>query len=314
MAHFDLNLIRTLVKLYETRSVTLTAEQLYVTQPSVSYSLSRLRELCADRLFVRTRDGMEPTVIAEQLYVTFQQSLIQIDGAISRRRHFDPALSEQRFRLAMTDLGEMALLPVILRHLYAQAPGVELEVVPLEIDKVDEWLITGKVSAAICSRQISTPGIERQVIVSERYVCVINERYAPSSDNLTLEQFIHQRHAVIPRSSGHGMAEDVLNSLGIRRKISLVVPHFSILPAVLQDSDLMVVLPYQIACTFAAHAPLRVYELPFKVAPFDVAIHWQSRSAASPAECWLRTAIIEAVGAGGDDDPARTMLSAGTTE
>ena len=45
MSHIDLNLIRTFITLYEARSVTLAAERLFVTQPSVSYGLARLREL-----------------------------------------------------------------------------------------------------------------------------------------------------------------------------------------------------------------------------------------------------------------------------
>ena len=40
MSHIDLNLIRTFITLYEARSVTLAAERLFVTQPSVSYGLA----------------------------------------------------------------------------------------------------------------------------------------------------------------------------------------------------------------------------------------------------------------------------------
>lgn len=59
MSPIDLNLIRTFVTLYEAGSVTLAAERLFVTQPSVSYALARLRELFDDALFTRTRDGIQ---------------------------------------------------------------------------------------------------------------------------------------------------------------------------------------------------------------------------------------------------------------
>ena len=39
----DLNSLRTLLMLYETRSVTAAAERLNVSQPTVSYTLARLR-------------------------------------------------------------------------------------------------------------------------------------------------------------------------------------------------------------------------------------------------------------------------------
>ncbi len=57
MSPIDLNLIRTFVTLYEAGSVTLAAERLFVTQPSVSYALARLRELFDDALFTRTREA-----------------------------------------------------------------------------------------------------------------------------------------------------------------------------------------------------------------------------------------------------------------
>lgn len=82
MSHIDLNLIRTFITLYEARSVTLAAERLFVTQPSVSYGLARLRELFDDKLFSRTRDGIQPTFVAQQLYPTLRDCLTRIEGAV----------------------------------------------------------------------------------------------------------------------------------------------------------------------------------------------------------------------------------------
>ena len=61
MSHIDLNLIRTFVTLYEARSVTLAAERLFVTQPSVSYGLARLRELSP--LWEMYQDGVDISTI-----------------------------------------------------------------------------------------------------------------------------------------------------------------------------------------------------------------------------------------------------------
>ena len=52
MAIPDLNQLRTFVVLYELRSLTATAEFLHVTQPTVSYTLARLRERFGDDLFL----------------------------------------------------------------------------------------------------------------------------------------------------------------------------------------------------------------------------------------------------------------------
>ena len=104
------------------RSVTLAAERLFVTQPSVSYGLARLRELFDDKLFSRTRDGIQPTFVAQQLYPTLRDCLTRIEGAVQSTRQFDPATTERRFRIALSDLGEMGFLSLILARLNREAP------------------------------------------------------------------------------------------------------------------------------------------------------------------------------------------------
>lgn len=301
MSQLDLNLIRTFLVLYETRSVTGAAERLFVTQPSVSYALARLRDLLDDPLFVRGRDGMRPSHKAQALYPTFRQALDNIENAIENNDLYEPARSDRRFRLAMTDLGEMTLLPSILQRIHTLAPAVELEVISLEIDHVADWLATGQIDAAICSRRIPGNAVERLPLVPERYVCAIAERFAPATETLTLPQFLHCHHAVVTRISGHGMAEEVLNGMGVQRKISLEVPHFSVLPALLQQSPLLVILPLLIARNFARSTPLRIFELPFPVPSFEVALHWQQSATHSPAQRWFRQVIIDAAGSGHGD-------------
>lgn len=299
----DLNLVRVFVLLHDTASVTLTAERLCVTQPSVSYALSRLRELFDDRLFVRTRHGMEPTMTARQLYPPLRDALSQLEATIDGSRGFDPAGCTRRFRLALTDLGEMALLPAILKRLHGQAPGMELEVVPLEIDRVEEWLLSGKINAAICSRPIEAQGLARRTVLRDRYVC-LGRAEVLGPEPLTLERFTAARHAVVASSSGHGLAGEVMRRLGIQRKVSLEVPHFSILPRLLLDSDLLTILPVQIAREFVRDTPLALRELPFPVPEFDVTLYWHARTRHSPAQRWFCDGIVAALAAasGGGSD------------
>ncbi|MCS5968756.1 LysR family transcriptional regulator [Klebsiella variicola subsp. variicola] len=124
MAGFDLNLITTFVKLYETQSVTVAAERLCVTQPSVSYALAKLREQFDDALFVRNQQGMQPTRLATQLYEGFKEASRSINDAVSEARKFSPSTSKRRFRLALSDLGEIALLPRVLERLNQMAPSI----------------------------------------------------------------------------------------------------------------------------------------------------------------------------------------------
>ncbi len=54
----NLNLLKTLSVLLQTRSVTLASQALFLTQPAVSTALKQLRELFNDALLVKGEDGL----------------------------------------------------------------------------------------------------------------------------------------------------------------------------------------------------------------------------------------------------------------
>lgn len=68
---FDFNLVRIFCTLYETGSLTKTAEILEISQPAISHSLKKLRNLYNDQLFIRTDGRMLPTSLAEKYQTTY---------------------------------------------------------------------------------------------------------------------------------------------------------------------------------------------------------------------------------------------------
>jgi|GEM_PF-1212950 len=63
----DLNLLIALQVLSEEKSVSRAAERLFITQPAMSKTLTRLRTLFDDALFTRSSRGMQPTPRAVEL-------------------------------------------------------------------------------------------------------------------------------------------------------------------------------------------------------------------------------------------------------
>ena len=89
LARIDLNLLISLQVLLEEGSVSRAAERLFITQPAMSKTLSRLRHLFGDQLFTRTRHGMQPTPRAEQLVSGLAEVLGDI-GQLLAQPGFDP--------------------------------------------------------------------------------------------------------------------------------------------------------------------------------------------------------------------------------
>ena len=68
MDNRDFNLYKIFLTLYELKSISKTANKLYVSQPAISYSLKELESQLGYSLFYRNSKGIEPTIEAMELY------------------------------------------------------------------------------------------------------------------------------------------------------------------------------------------------------------------------------------------------------
>jgi DNA-binding transcriptional LysR family regulator len=110
-SEIDLNVLLILDALYDTGSTTLVAERLKVSQPTVSFSLGKLRDVFGDELFVRHGASMQPTPLAESIREPVRRVIETVRFDILRERAFDPASAERTFSLSASDIGELVFLP-----------------------------------------------------------------------------------------------------------------------------------------------------------------------------------------------------------
>src|SRR6476661_5072834 len=137
MTFADLNQLRTFVTLYELRSVTGAARRLHVTQPTVSYSLKRLRERFGDELFRREGNDMVPTAKATQLFGPLHNALAQIDATVMGSDVFEPTGFSGELVLGLTSIGEQTFLPPIMTALGRVGADPRIQVERLDSDEVE---------------------------------------------------------------------------------------------------------------------------------------------------------------------------------
>jgi len=89
----------------------------------VSNALKRLRRLLGDELFLPTTRGMQPTPFATQLAEPVAYALATIHSTLNQRASFDPLTSNRNFTIAMSDIGEVYFMPVLMKRLASAAPG-----------------------------------------------------------------------------------------------------------------------------------------------------------------------------------------------
>lgn len=147
----DLNLLISLQVLLEERNVSRAAERLFITQPAMSKTLTRLRTLFDDALFTRSSRGMQPTPRAAELAAGLSEILGDISHLLAVSR-FDPGSFSGEVSIALSEYIGVVLLPRLMGNLSHQAPRLRLRVIT-RIENQLEELAQGNLDFAIHIKQ-----------------------------------------------------------------------------------------------------------------------------------------------------------------
>jgi len=289
----DLNLLVALDALLAERSVSRAAVRLHLSQPAASALLARLRELFGDPLLLRSARGMQPTPRALELLAPVKQVLDEIEAIVQPRAAFDAASAAHTFTLSASDYVEYALLPKLVDYLEHKAPGVRLEVWPLDLQLVAKQMESGEVDLCITGLQNVPGGLHLRPLYTERLVPVVRRNHPAVGERLTLDEFCSLEHiqVSVPGSGFSTRIDEALAALGRKRHSRLAVPHFLLVPEIVARSDMISSLPERLARGYARQ--LRIFEPPVELQKFTVGEIWHERNERDPAQQWLRDVLAE---------------------
>ena len=292
----DLKLLQLFDLLYDLRSVTRVAEQLGQSQPTISIWLGHLREYLHDPLFIRTPGGMAPTPQADALIGPCREILESLRRFAAWEIAFDPGTAQRRFRICMTDASHITLLPRLLAHVRAQAPGIRLEAARID-GNTERALESGEADLAIGYVPWLGGGIYQQKLYDQDWVCLANRHHPRIRGRLGAKQYRSEAHVAITAGTGAQLLEQALRQARIERDVVLELPGFLGLGAIIQSTDLITTLPRQIGETLAQASDLAVHACPIPVEGFAVRQHWHPRYHHEAGNRWLRGVVIQLFGA-----------------
>jgi DNA-binding transcriptional LysR family regulator len=294
----DLNLLPMLDALLRHRSVTLAARELDMSQSALSAALARLRVLLDDPLFVRTGRGLEPTTRAAELAGPVAAVLEQVRERVLRATAFDPATSRRRFRVMLSDVGAYVLWPRLLRAVRARAPTATIGMRPAAGADIAAELLEGGVDLAIGAYPGIAGSLMQRRLFERRFVALVRAGHRLAGRRPTLRAFCDAPQAAVPGASGvQARIDRLLAERGLRRTDIVEVPSYLMLPALLESSDYLAVVPGQLAEAFARRGALEVLPLPFALPASVIRMHWHRRFHRDPANAWLRALVAQELAA-----------------
>ena len=290
MEELDLNLLRVLVALDDRRSVSGAAGVLGRSQPAVSVALGKLRGFFDDRLFVRSGNRMEPTPRAAGLIESARAVLARV-GDIVAAPGFDPATSQRPISLALSDVGEMVMLPAMLREVRRLMPKAAVRSVSLPPGEVASGLEDGSIDLAMgYFPDLQKRNFYQQALFIDTYASLLRADHPIAAKKLSIRQFLGLEHIVVrAESRSEEVMERYLARRRLRRRVVLTTPHLASAPMIVAQSDLLVTVPLPLARYFVSvAADLRIVGLPFEPPRIALRQFWHRRFHDDARNRWLR--------------------------
>jgi LysR family transcriptional regulator, mexEF-oprN operon transcriptional activator len=286
----DLNLIKVFDALLETRNVSRAAKRLGVSQSAVSHSLSRLRTLVGDPLFVRTGNQMEPSPRAQRLAQPLRDVLIAAAQALSLEETFEPGNEERRFTIGAFDSVQPILLTKVLWDSSRQQ--IAIAIISLDPEATLDAMDNGSIDMAIGYFPTIRRWHDRQSLYTEKLVCLFNARLVPLEPPISLEDYTRFPHLMPSMRGGFSsFVDDELHALGTKRRVAASTTQFMTIPTMLTQVPMLSTLPGKVADLSAGPLGLTISPLPFPSEAYEMSLIWHRRHSASPSHSWLREKI-----------------------
>jgi len=294
MSKPDLNLMVIFDAIMQEQSVSIAAERLSMTQPSVSNALSRMRHVFKDPLFIKDGRGIKPTPFANSLWLEVSSSLNIISDVVSPKT-FIPHYAKRTFRIALTD-GLVSLLWVELRKVIEQtAPHINIHAVPYTMNG-ESLLMNAQVD--LIADYVPELGryIQRQHLCNNYFVALMSPEHPLVHKEFDIKALVNSDNLLVSLSGdASGIVDIKLAEQNLTRRIAMTTNSFSSAMSLIKQTSLICVLPYAIAFEHLKNGSLIAKSVPIDIPPAEISMAWHNRSNRDVGLTWLRDTISQIV-------------------
>jgi DNA-binding transcriptional LysR family regulator len=292
----DLNLLPPLAALLEERHVTRAAERSGLSQPAMSRTLARLRQLLDDQLLVRDTSGYVLTPRAERIQRQLAGLVPELETLFTAEV-FDPATAVELYRLAASDYALLLFLNEVSRKINKLSPHSALRIESVH-DAVFDDMLHGRLDLSF---YVGAPAValSQELLFDDISVCVMSADHPLAKrKRLSLDEYLGCSHLVIDIIDGdQPLIASRLKELGVERRAALTLPLQFGAPSALPDTHLVATLNGRLVDKCSDDRALAVVAAPVELETFQYSMVWHPRLDHDPAQEWLRDMIRSVVAA-----------------
>ncbi len=297
-ATFDLNLLRVLDAIFQEGSTVKAADRLGLSQSAVSGNLSRLRHALGDPLFVRQGNRLVATDYAVGLKVPVREQLEQIETLLSPAVQFDPATAQGSFRIAASDFFAELLMPRLGDLLQREAPGIRTQLVDLVPRDYVASLERRNADLALIPETTLPDWVMHERLFGSPFLVIARSANPGIADLkagqvMPFDVFCGLHHVLFsPEGNFAAMGDTALAKVGRKRNVAMSVPVFSGVCRAVRESDLIALVPAQLAIDVADSFDLQTFKPPMPIDPPVIIGIWHKRFNKAPLAAWMREQVF----------------------
>ncbi len=288
-------LLKCLVALVDHAHVSRAAEALSISQPAMSRAIAQLRQVTADPILGKSGGHLIATAKATQLRESAERILKEMSEMLGSAVAFDPHSTHYLFRMVATDYLECLFMDRLVQHMGTRFPGIAMSVQhPVHPSQFNRVLEAGEVDFCVGQLPPSLRELRHRLLFRDRVVCAARASHWAVGKTLSPAEFAALEHVVIVPNTMNRFGESVdeaLGAEGLQRNRRFVTPNYLTAPHLLENTDMVALLPESLVVRFRERYGLAEVALPMAVAPFEVYISWHDRTQRHAAHIWFREQV-----------------------
>lgn len=291
MRDFDLNLLLVFEAIYSCGNISRAADNLDLSQPAVSNALSRLRKQMDDQLFVRSGNGVVPTLRAEEIIGPVRNALSTLRQSIGSPSVFDPKVSKRHFNLLIAEPLEQHIMSRLLGQIGSDSQ-ISFELSPPQSMPLEEALMTGKTELAVFLMPGKQPELESKPLCPVDLVLVARQDHPRIGAPLTVPELKQEGFVSISLAPGKlANSEKVTFWQRLNLREVCQVYKISSITQFAASTDLLGIVPRLYAEQVAPSLGLQVLELPMELSNQQFYLIWHKRASEDDGLRWLSEQI-----------------------
>ncbi|MFB9214808.1 LysR family transcriptional regulator [Vibrio sinaloensis] len=292
----DLNLLVAFQALYQTKSVSLAAEQCFISQSAMSHTLQRMRSLFDDPLFERVGIKMEPTRRAREVAPIIDRLLGSIKNDLLTKKHFSPAQYQGAWRIGLTDYAEQLFAPQLYDQLKQVSPLSQVSFYNVNRSNYLDIAESEELDVIIGSIENLNRRFLSQHLYTEQHKCLFDPRSVKLSLPLTLDKFVSVEHALVsPDGSLQTQVDQRLAKLGYERRVGVASRNFLTVRRLLIGRELICIVPKRFAEMETASHGLVAVDTPIEVPDFDIRLLYLKANQYEEKSLCIRDVVAQVV-------------------